>query len=151
MQRRSDIALLADRDTRRTLRRARRTGDRHWHMVEDSGGVSRILPLDWRPDGEGHWPRVELECRGFGARIACPGCGTEWTLQETDAVFGTARREGNDVLLLVRCASCRLPHAVRGLGFATAFPAVVELMGGWLAWERRAAEFEAEEARLYGQ
>jgi hypothetical protein len=36
------------------------------------------------------------------------------------------------------------------VGFVTAYPAVVDLMLGWLDWEARELEFGTEEERLYG-
>ncbi|MBI5440160.1 MAG: hypothetical protein HY900_02995 [Deltaproteobacteria bacterium] len=119
-------------------------------MFDDADTLPRILPLEWGVDEAGHWPRVDLEVHRFGERVSCPRCESAWVLQETDGVFGLARREGNDLLFLARCASCRLPHRVRGVGFGTAYPAVIELMEGWLGWEKRACEFAAEEERLYG-
>jgi hypothetical protein len=133
------------------LRHARRTRDKRWHLVEDCGGVPRIVPIDWGVDRSGHWPRVDFEARAFGQAIECPSCGASWLLRETDCIFGVARRDGNDVLVLVRCPGCRLPHRVRGVGFVTAFPQLFRLMGGWLDWDERSSAFEAEEAALYGR
>ena len=73
-----------------------------------------------------------------------------WTLEEMDCIFGSARRRGNDVVLLVRCAGCRLPHRVRLAGFVTAYPGMIERMGGWTSWERRAERLREDEQRLYG-
>lgn len=119
-------------------------------MVEGDEGVCRISPPRWEKDAAGHWPRVDLTVRSLGETIACPACGTTWVFEEMDCVFGTARKEGNDVLVLVRCVSCRLPHRTRAVGFVTAYPRVVQLMDGWADWDKRRESFEAEEARLYG-
>ena len=133
------------------MRTARRTPDGRWYIVEGGGEVCRVGPPDWGLDAEGRWPRVELTVRALQETVACPNCGTEWVFEEMDCVFGTARAEGNDVLVLVRCTGCRLPHCTRAIGFVTAYPRVVRLMEGWIGWERRQALFDAEEAKLFGR
>ncbi len=132
------------------MRKARQAGDGRWYTVETEGGVDRIRPADWGPDRNGHWPVVEVEARSLGVEIPCPACGTPWTLEEMDFVFGRACRRGNDLLALVRCRHCRLPQRVRGVGFVTAYPRIVRLMEGWSSWPRREREFRAEELRLFG-
>jgi len=133
------------------MREARRTPDGRWYIVEGQEAVCRIGPPDWRADDRGHWPRVDLEARALNDKIACPACGTTWILEEFDCVFGTARREGNDVLVLVRCTTCRLPHRVRGVGFVTAYPRTVGLMEGWASWEQRRTRFRRVEEGFYGE
>jgi len=132
------------------MREARRTADGRWYMVEGAEEVCRIGPADWRPDAQGRWPRLDLEARALNETIPCPACGTTWVLEEFDCVFGTARRAGNDLLVLVRCTSCRLPHRVRGVGFVTAYPRTIGLMAGWAGWEKRRGHFRTEEANFYG-
>ncbi|WP_025323712.1 hypothetical protein [Deferrisoma camini] len=132
------------------MRKARQTPEGRWYVVESRDGVDRIGPADWRPDARGFWPRVEFRVRTLGAEIRCPACGTAWVLEEMDCVFGRCCRRGNDLLVLVRCHHCRLPHRVRGVGFVTAYPRMVRLMEGWAGWDRRAREFRAEEARVFG-
>ena len=132
------------------MRRARRTPDGQWHVVEEREGLSRIGAPDWGLDWEGHWPRVDLSVKDFHETVLCPSCGSTWAFEEMDCVFGTARRDGNDVLVIVRCVNCRLPHRTRAVGFVTAYPRVARLMEGWIAWDTRRALFEAEEERLYG-
>ncbi len=133
------------------MRRIRRTRDGRWYTAVDDGDVTRLEPPRWQPDDRGRWPRVDLEVRSLGETVACPHCGSAWTFEEMDCVFGRSRRDGNDVLVLARCVSCRLPHRVRAVGLVTAYPRVVELMEGWTSWEHRRAQFEAEEVRLYGE
>ena len=82
--------------------------------------------------------------------VVCPNCGTSWVLEEMDCVFGMARKEGNDVIVLVRCLGCRLPHSARAVGFVTAYPRVIQLMEGWSEWEKREQDFRAQELKLYG-
>ncbi len=113
--------------------------------------MCRIGPPDWGPDAQGHWPRVDLEARAIEDSLRCPNCGTSWVLEEFDCVFGTACREGNDVYVLVRCTACRLPHRVRGVGFATAYPRLIGLMDGWASATRRCALFRAAEEGFYGR
>lgn len=132
------------------MREARQTAEGRWYMVEGDA-VCRIGPADWHPDTQGHWPRVEIEARALNETIACPACQTTWVLEEFDCVFGTARRAGNDLLVLVRCVTCRLPHRVRGVGFVTAYPRTVELMVGWSGWEKRRDRFRSEELGFYGE
>lgn len=132
------------------MREARKTPEGHWYTVEGAGSLCRIGPADWQPDERGLWPRVDLEARAVQERIACPCCATAWVLEEFDCVFGTARDDGNDVLVLVRCTGCRLPHRVRGVGFLTAYPDLAGLMEGWATWERRRQRFRGEETKLYG-
>lgn len=133
------------------MREARKTPDGRWYIVEGPGAVCRIGPPDWRPDAAGHWPRVDLEARAIDETIRCPHCGTTWVLEEFDCIFGTARRDSNDLWVLVRCTTCRLPHRVRAVGFVTAYPRVVALMEGWVGFERRRTAFRAEEEKLYGR
>ena len=133
------------------MRQVKRSADGRWYTVESVNGVCRISPVDWTQDRNGHWPRVDFEVREFGQEIVCPRCGSSWTLEEMDCVFGRACREGNDLLVIVRCSGCRLPHRVRCVGFVTAYPRVVRLMEGWADWSRRLQEFRAEERRLYGE
>ncbi|GAB4261492.1 MAG: hypothetical protein Kow0092_11060 [Deferrisomatales bacterium] len=134
------------------MREARKTPSGRWYMVEEEGGgVCRIVPSDWGKDAEGYWPRVNLQVRGFGEAVACPHCGTTWVFEEMDCVFGMSRKEHNDILVLVRCVNCRLPHRTRAVGFVTAYPRVVRLMEGWANWEKRRADFAAEERRLFGR
>ena len=132
------------------MREARKTPEGRWYTIEVREGVCRIGPPDWRQDHLGLWARVELEARSIEQRIACPSCGTTWVLEEFDCIFGTACDEGNDVLVLVRCTGCRLPHRVRGVGFLTAYPHLMDLMEGWADWERRRDLFRGEEEKLYG-
>jgi len=132
------------------MREARRAPDGRWYIVDGPDAVCRIGPPDWGLDAQGRWPRVDLEARALNEEIRCPNCGTTWVLEEFDCIFGTARVDGNDVLVLVRCTSCRLPHRLRGVGFATAYPRVLGLMEGWAGLERRAAFFQEEEEELYG-
>jgi hypothetical protein len=133
------------------MREARRTAEGRWYMVEGEEEVCRIGRADWRPDAQGHWPRLDLEARALNETVQCPACGTAWVLEEFDCVFGTARRAGNDLLVLVRCTSCRLPHRLRGVGFVTAYPRTTELMEGWAGWEKRRSRFREEEENLYGE
>jgi hypothetical protein len=132
------------------MRRARRTPDGQWHVVEEREGLSRIGAVDWGLDREGRWPRVDLSVKDLHETVVCPACGTTWTFEEMDCVFGTACREGNDVIAIVRCANCRLPHRTKAVGFVTAYPRLARLMAGWLEWDKRRTLFEAEEERLYG-
>lgn len=132
------------------MRKARRTRGGRWYIVDEERGVSQAEAPHWGLDEEGHWPRVELPVKALEEKVRCPACGTSWTFQETDCVFGTAARDRNDVLVTVRCARCRLPHRVRAVGFVTAYPNTVRLMEGWIGWDKRRAVFEAEEVRLYG-
>ena len=132
------------------MRVAKRSADGRWYTVIPGEGVCRIGPPDWSQDREGHWPRVDFEARGLGEKITCPRCGSPWVLEEMDCVFGRSRLDGNDVLVLVRCSRCRLPHRVRCLGFVTAYPRVIRLMEGWSDSEQRERDFRAEEERLYG-
>ncbi|MDW7709993.1 MAG: hypothetical protein SCH98_05920 [Deferrisomatales bacterium] len=132
------------------MREARRSPDGRWYILEGSEALCRIGPPDWGPDPRGYWPRVDLEARALEETLACPNCGTEWVLEQFDCVFGTACREGNDIRVLVRCTTCRLPHRVRGVGFATAYPGLMDLMGGWTRHERRNELFRAAEKSFYG-
>lgn len=132
------------------MREARRTQDGRWYVVEGQGSVCRISPPSWEMDKDGFWPKVELLVRSLGETVSCPACGSTWIFEEMDCVFGTAKREGNDVVALVRCTTCRLPHRTRAVGFITAYPRVVQLMEGWAGWERRQECFAQEELKLYG-
>ncbi len=132
------------------MRKARKTRSGRWYIVDEERSVSHLDAPDWRLDEGGHWPKVEFLVRALDDKIACPACGTSWSFQETDCVFGTASKDGNDVIAIVRCVHCRLPHRIRAVGFVTAYPNTLRLMEGWLGWAERRAVFEAEEGRLYG-
>ena len=132
------------------MRVARQGSDGTWYLVEKTGDMSRIAPLDWTADRQGHWPLVELRVREIGAEIACPACATAWTMEEMDCIFGDARRNGNDITLLVRCLNCRLPQRVLLAGGVTAYPQMVERMAGWADWERRDQRVREQEQRWYG-
>lgn len=132
------------------MRQARKTPKGRWYVREDGDALCRIGPPDWGPDDAGHWPRVDLEARAVEETIRCPRCGTTWVLEEFDCIFGTARRVGNDLVVLVRCAGCRLPHRVRAVGFVTAYPRLIALMEGWAGESHRRAAVRAEEEKLYG-
>ncbi|MHB8767305.1 MAG: hypothetical protein ACYDA8_23610 [Deferrisomatales bacterium] len=133
------------------MREARRAPDGRWYIVEAEGaGVFHLGPPAWDPDALGRWPRVEFTVRSLGDGVTCPRCGAGWVLEEFDCVFGLACPEGNDLRVLVRCATCRLPHRVRVVGFMTAYPRVVALMEGWAPWTRRRRQYEGEEAALFG-
>ncbi|HSH69203.1 MAG TPA: hypothetical protein VK997_04745, partial [Deferrisomatales bacterium] len=95
-------------------------------------------------------PWVELERRALGDTVPCPACNSTWPVVEMDCIFGTARRSGNDLLLLTRCAGCRLPLRVRLVGFLTAYPGVVARMVGWADWPRREQRTREEERQRYG-
>lgn len=118
--------------------------------MEADGPLQRIVPLSWARDAAGHRPWVEFEVRELGSTVRCPACRGDWAVEEMDCIFGDARRSGNDLLLLMRCGSCRQPLRVRLIGFLTAYPAVVERMEGWSDWPRRERRARAEERRRYG-
>jgi len=132
------------------VRVARRGRDGRWHLLETGGATPRIVPLDWNRDGDGHYPWVELPLRQLGGRVQCPACGDRWAVEELDCIFGDVRRSGNDLLLMLRCAACRLPLRVRLVGFLTAYPGVVEAMLGWAEWSRREASTREKELQRYG-
>ena len=132
------------------MRVAHRGRDGSWHMVEPGGPLPRIVPLNWLQDTEGRHPWVEFEVRELGSTVQCPACAGTWPVEEMDCVFGDARRSGNDLLLLLRCAACRLPLRVRLVGFLTSYPGVVERMEGWTDWTRREQRTREEELRRYG-
>lgn len=133
------------------MRLAKKTQDGRWYILEEEDGVYHIRPAGWGRDRNGYWPRVDLVVRGLEETVVCPHCGNTWVFEEMDCVFGRSRKDGNDVLVLVRCVNCRLPHRVRALGLITAYPRVAQLMEGWAEWEKRRGDFEAEEEKLYGR
>ncbi len=132
------------------MRVARRNRDGSWHLIDPDGPVQRIVPLSWQRDAEGHRPWVEFAVRELGGTVQCPACSDSWAVEELDCVFGDARRSGNDLLLLTRCAACRLPLRVRLVGFLTAYPGVVGRMEGWADWTRREQRTREEELLRYG-
>jgi len=134
-----------------TMRLARQTKYRQWHIVEEIAGVCHLRPLDWGVDRNGHWPRVDLMIYDLDAQVHCPCCAKVFVLQEMDCVFGLARKDGFDVIILVRCLNCRLPSRIRVKGFMHTYPFITERMEGWTDWEQRRLDCEAEERKLYGQ
>ena len=132
------------------MREARQSSDGRWYMVEEDGDVCRLSTSAWGKDQDGFWPKVEIRVNDLDESVICPNCGTSWVFEEMDCVFGMARKEENDVIVLVRCLGCRLPHSTRAVGFVTAYPRVIQLMEGWSDWEKRDEDFRAQEAKLYG-
>lgn len=133
------------------MRQARRARDGRWFMTEKRGGVCRLSAPSWEPDVQGRWPLVDMEVRSLGEGISCPGCGATYAFEEMDCIFGTARKSGNDLLVLTRCTRCRLPHRLRGVGLVTAYPHLVRKMAGWSNWRTRRHSFDTLEKRLYGE
>ena len=133
------------------MRKARQTKYGQWYIVEELTGICHLRPLDWGIDRNGHWPRVDFMIRDLDEQVRCPCCSKVVALQEMDCVFGLTRREGYDVIILVRCLNCRLPSRIRVKGFIHAYPSITERMEGWSPWEQRRLDCVAEEKKLYGQ
>lgn len=132
------------------MRRAKQTSSGAWRIIEEKGGISRLTPLDWGMDRQGHWPRVEIVRNEFGEKIDCPNCRESILLDDIESVFGVAKRKGADVLFLARCLHCHLPVIIILKGFIHAYPDITSRMEGWSSWEKRKIEFDQEERRLYG-
>lgn len=132
------------------MRRAKQTRSGQWRIIEEQEGICRLGPLDWGRDRQGHWPRVEIVLREFCEKTRCPNCREFILLDDIECVFGVARRIGADALFLASCLHCHLPVTVRLNGFIHAYPDIVSRMEGWASWEKRKAEFEQEELKLYG-
>lgn len=132
------------------MRRAKQTGSGQWRIIEEKGGICRLVPLDWGRDRQGYWPRVEMLRREFGEKIGCPSCREAILLDDIESVFGVAKRKGADVFFLTSCLHCHLPVVVILKGFIHAYPDIADRMEGWASWEKRKIEFDREERRLYG-
>lgn len=119
-------------------------------MVRKEGGICQLMPLDWSPDANGHWPRVEYAVERLPAPCRCPSCGENVLFNAIEYFFGVCRRDGKDVIFLLHCLHCRLPMRVRVRDFLSQHEQLVADMEGWAGWEARRQEFEAEEEKLYG-
>lgn len=133
------------------MRQARQTQYGQWYIVEELVGVCHLRPLDWGIDRNGYWPRVDIMIRDLDEQVHCPCCCKVFVLQEMDCVFGLTKKDGDDVIILVRCLNCRLPSRIQVKGFMNAYPYITERMTGWSAWEKRRIDCEAEEKKLYGR
>ena len=132
------------------MRCARQKKDGQWFMVDERDGISHLRPVDWSRDRNGFWPRVDCTIDGFSEEVCCPCCSKVIELQEMDCVFGFTKRDHSDVISLARCLNCRLPVRIRIKGLLNGYPTTAERMIGWATWEKRHAEFIAEELKLYG-
>ena len=133
------------------MRQARQKKSGQWYIVEEIAGVCHLRSLDWGIDRNGYWPRVDLMIHDLDEQVHCPCCNKIFVLQEMDCVFGLTRKDGFDVIILVRCLNCRLPSRIRVKGFMHTYPFITERMEGWTAWEKRGRDCEAEERKLYGR
>lgn len=120
-------------------------------MVRKKEGICHLMPLDWSPDANGHWPRVEYIVEKLPAPCRCPSCNEDILFNEIEYVFGVCRRDKKDIIFLLRCLHCRLPMRIRVRNFLSRHEQLVEDMQGWAGWEARQQEFEAEEEKLYGK
>jgi hypothetical protein len=120
-------------------------------MVDERDGISHLQPIDWERDKNGFWPRVDCFISDFTEQVRCPNCSKVIELQEMDCVFGLTKQDRGDVIILARCLDCRLPVRIRIKGLINGYPSTAARMNGWASWEKRRAEFAAEEIKLYGK
>lgn len=132
------------------MRRAKQTRSGQWRIIEEQEGISRLAPLDWGMDRQGHWPRIEIILREFGEKVCCPNCGEFILLDDIESVFGVAKRKGADVHFLARCLHCHLPVIIILKGLIHAYPDIAIRMEGWASWEKRKIEYDQEERKLFG-